>query len=47
MLNYLLQSLPLVIALIAWAIRIEIKLARIHTDLTWIIKAFNSNKGRF
>ncbi|MBA7496150.1 hypothetical protein ES702_06748 [subsurface metagenome] len=38
MLNYLLNSLPLVGFLIVWAARLEIKIARIQTDITWLKK---------
>lgn len=38
MLNYVIQSLPIVIGLIVWAVRIEIKLAKIQTDITWMMK---------
>lgn len=36
MLNYLLQSIPIIIGIIVWAVRIEIKLAKIQTDITWM-----------
>lgn len=36
MINYLLNSLPLVAALIIWAVRLEIKIAKIQTDITWL-----------
>lgn len=38
MLDYLLHSLPLVGALIIWAARLEIKIARIQTDIDWLKK---------
>lgn len=38
MLEYLFHSLPLVAALIIWAARLEIKIARIQTDITWLKK---------
>ena len=38
MINYLLNSLPLVAALIVWAVRLEVKIARIQTDITWLKK---------
>ena len=36
MIDYLLHSLPLVGALIIWAVRLEIKIAKIQTDITWL-----------
>lgn len=38
MLNYFLNSLPLVAALIIWAARLEIKIAKIQTDIVWLKK---------
>jgi len=38
MLNYVLQCLPFIIVILAWAIRLEVKLAQIQTDLSWIKK---------
>lgn len=38
MINYFIQSIPLLIAILAWGIRLEIKLAQIQTDLTWLKK---------
>lgn len=38
MINYLLQSIPVVIVIVIWAIRLEIKIAQIQTDLKWIMK---------
>ena len=38
MLDYIYHSLPLVAALIVWAIRLETKIARIQTDITWLKK---------
>ena len=37
-LNYFIQSIPILIALLVWAVRIEIKISQIQTDLTWIKK---------
>ena len=37
-LNYLFQSIPVVVAIIIWAVRIEIRLAQISTDLKWILE---------
>lgn len=37
-LQYLLNSLPLVAALLIWAVRLEKKITRIETDITWIKK---------
>ena len=36
MLDYFYHSLPLVGALIVWAIRLEVKIASIQTDITWL-----------
>lgn len=36
MLDYLLHSLPLVGALIVWAVHLEVKIARIQTDIDWL-----------
>lgn len=36
MIDYLFNSLPLVAALFIWAIRLEVKIAKIQTDLKWI-----------
>lgn len=38
MLDYILHSLPLVAALIVWAVRMEIKIAKIQVDITWLKK---------
>lgn len=38
MVNYLLQSIPVILVIIIWAIRLEIKIAQIQTDLKWIMK---------
>jgi len=38
MLEYILHSLPLVAALVVWAVRLEIKIAKIQTDICWIKK---------
>lgn len=35
-LNYLLHSIPLIIALILWAVRLEKKITRVETDISWI-----------
>lgn len=40
--KYLLQSIPIVVVLIIWAVRIENRLTKIETDLSWIKKAQNS-----
>jgi len=37
MVNSLLQSLPIILVIVAWPIRLEIKLAQIQTDVKWII----------
>ena len=36
-----LNLLPLIVALIIWAVRLEIKIATITNDLQWIKKALN------
>ena len=38
MLDYILHSLPLVLALILWAVHLEVKIARIQTDIAWLKK---------
>lgn len=38
MIDYLLHSLPVFSAIFFWAIRLEIKIAKIQTDLTWLKK---------
>ncbi len=38
MATYILQSLPVLILIIAWTIRLEIKLAQIQTDIKWMMK---------
>ncbi len=38
MATYIFQSLPVLILIIAWAIRLEIKLAQIQTDIKWMMK---------
>ena len=38
MLNSILQSLPIIIIILAWAIRLEIKLAQIQNDIKWMMK---------
>lgn len=37
-LEYFLHSLPLVIALVIWAVRLEKKITGIETDITWLKK---------
>jgi len=37
-LEYLTQSIPLIIALVIWAVHLEVKIARIQTDITWLKK---------
>ena len=34
--NYLLHSIPLIVALILWAVRLEKKITRVETDISWI-----------
>jgi len=36
--KYAAQSLPLVVVLVVWAVRLEIRIARMQTDLCWIKK---------
>lgn len=36
--EYILQSLPIIVALIIWAVRLEKKITRIETDISWIKK---------
>lgn len=38
LLEYLAHSIPLIIALVIWAVRIEIRLARIQTNILWLMK---------
>lgn len=38
MLDYIFHSLPVFGAILFWAIRLEIKIAKIQTDLTWLKK---------
>jgi len=38
MIDYLIQSMPLILALIIWAIRLEVKIASIQTDISWLKK---------
>lgn len=37
-LNYIVQSLPVIVLIVAWAIRLEIKLAQIQTNIKWLMK---------
>lgn len=37
-LDYLLNSIPLVVALLIWAVRLEKKITRIETDIAWLKK---------
>ena len=37
-LQYLLNSIPLVIALVIWAVSLEKKITRIETDIAWLKK---------
>ncbi len=38
MIEYLKDSIPVLVLIIGWAIRQEIQIAKIQTDLTWIKK---------
>lgn len=38
MLDYFYHSLPLVAALFIWAVRLEIKIAKIQNDICWLKK---------
>lgn len=42
MLDIIYQSLPYVVALLAWALRVEVKLAKMHSDIAWIIKLLDN-----
>ena len=44
MIDYLLQSIPLIIALFIWAVRLEIKIAKIQTNICWIKKEQEETK---
>ena len=35
------KLIPLVVALIIWAVRLEVKIATIGNDISWIKKALN------
>ena len=37
-LQYIIDSIPLIIALVIWAVRLEKRLTRIETNITWMIK---------
>lgn len=37
-LQYVLNSLPLICALVIWAVHLEKKITRIETDITWLKK---------
>lgn len=40
---YLYRSLPLIVALIVWAIRLEVRMATITNDLKWIKRELNQS----
>ena len=40
--KYLVQSLPVVVVLLIWAVRLEKKITRIETDISWIKKELPS-----
>ena len=40
-LKEILKLLPVIIIIIAWAIRLEVKIATIGNDISWIKKALN------
>lgn len=42
LLDYIFQSLPTITALVIFAIRLEIKIARLDTNQQWIIKELNA-----
>lgn len=37
-LQYVINSIPLVIALVLWAVHLEKKITRIETDISWLKK---------
>ena len=37
-LQYFINSIPLVFALVIWAVRLEKKITRIETDIAWLKK---------
>ena len=37
-LQYILNSIPLIFALVIWAVHLEKKITRIETDITWLKK---------
>lgn len=41
MLNYLINSIPLILALFLWAIHLERRVTRIETDISWIKENLN------
>ena len=40
--EFIKYSLPYIIMLIAWAIRLEIKMSGLQKDISWIIKTLNN-----
>jgi len=37
-LQYILNSIPLIVALVIWAVHLEKKITRIETDISWLKK---------
>jgi len=37
-LQYIINSIPLVVALVIWAVHLEKKITRIETDISWLKK---------
>jgi len=42
LIDYFIKSLPILAALLVYFVRLEVKLAEIRTDLTWIKKFIRS-----
>ena len=36
MLEYIYQSLPIIVCLVVWAVRLEVRIAKIQTDIGWL-----------
>ena len=37
-LQYIINSIPLIVALVIWAVHLEKKITRIETDISWLKK---------
>lgn len=46
MIDYLLRSLPIVVALVIYFVRLEVKIATIQRDICWIKKAITPCQPR-